>query len=256
MNSFVVCIAALLCLVGTAQAASIATDQASNSTYSGGTYNGLNGGTGFGAWTVTADSTGSSAISTSTGNGQKVFQIGETGTTVNTNITTALRPFTGTLTAGQAFSFDSTLNSSGTGALLGFSLENSSGTVLFDAHATGGGNQYVYSDKNSTNATLTGVHYNYTVTDTFALTLLDSAGDYSLTVSSSNTGTNGVTGGSSTVNGTINNASGIAQVLFYDNASGSTNGVQFTNLTATPEPASASILGLAGAGLLARRRRR
>ena len=247
------------------QAASQASDNASDPTYANigphnapNGFNGLNGGTGFGPWSVTpnpqiVDTQGDFINQT---NGVNYFDI-----YANSGTTAAARAFTGTLSPGQSFSTDDYLNSGATGALLGMQLTDSSGNVLFDFHAVGGTNNYVLTDANQSNTPETGVAYNYHVLDNFKFTLLDPQGDYQFTVTGPalSGNPNGVTGGSQTFTGMINNTSGIANVVYYDTNGGNGSDVEFNNLavtgTAVPEPASLALIALFGVMPLFARRR-
>src|SRR5689334_17143483 len=78
-----------------------ASDNASNAAYSDGWTTGDNGGTGFGAWTLT-DGDGGHYVG-ATGLGNNTFGLFNTFQTTTTD---AVRPFTGSLGAGQTFSID------------------------------------------------------------------------------------------------------------------------------------------------------
>lgn len=169
-----------LAFTASARASIVGTDSAGNSPpYTAGSgntvtteYNGLNGGTGFGAWVVTdtENYTGTGATSTSsTGNGgafvntstndatrnpAPVFDVYDngnpgsssaTGAALGSSIETAFRPFATPLTgAGSSFSFIESLaslrpaNAGAPTSQLGFELFDSSGNVLLNLYTTGG----------------------------------------------------------------------------------------------------------------------
>jgi MYXO-CTERM domain-containing protein len=238
-------------------AASPASDNATNGNFS----TGGNGGTGFGPWTINSVGGGNfvnSGSNDATNLPGPVFDIwndvGSTGV-LNTDVTTAIRPFTGALSPGQSFSFSDAINwgnsSNGGGSNMGWSLLDSSGNAIFDFHTGGGFNGYYLTDANNTVVQHTNVQYNYESADHFTFTLNDASGDYTLV----STGAS-VNGGSDTITGQINmGTGGPAQFTIYDNNGQTNSDVQFNNLaiTAAPEPAA---FGLAAVGLMAMLRRR
>jgi autotransporter-associated beta strand protein len=210
-----------------ASGALIASDIATNAAYTNGSsFNGINGGTNWGsAWSVTSTGGGSGTITNTTNNDPAGYQykipvpnfdITSPSGTSSTTGTTATRSFSGNLAVGQTFSFEDMLVNGTAGWPIGFKLQDSTGAQLLDVHATGGA-AYSYTDSTATNATLGTVPYNYTKTDMWRFTLLDTAGDYSLTTvwldGSNNVNTTVTTG-------KINNTNGIAKFSFYNNNSG------------------------------------
>jgi hypothetical protein len=273
-NRFAVMAAGLVLVGGLgniARASLVASDTVTNNPpYTGYiNFNGLNGGTGFGAWVVgnTVGSTGgnftwfnSPLINPGSGAGFDIYDNGSQGGGTVADRYDAVRPFTGALAAGQAFSFSEQLNNgsnpgNGGPSNLGFSLEDSSGTPLFDFHVQGGGAGYMLSDLTQTLVTETTVPYNYHGIDTFTFTI-NSVGagtaSYTFTASGGN-----VTGGSQSFTGTISTATGgITQADIYNNNGGQGSDVQFDNLSITnvPEPISMGGFALAGGLLMFRRR--
>lgn len=257
-----VSVLALTCIsaIG-AQAALLASDNASDPAYSSGFATGTNGGTGFGAWTIAATSGG--AFINGTSNDQTnlpapVFNIwndaGDAGV-LDTDVTTANRPFTGALSPGQSFSFSDVLHwgrsvTGGIASLLGWSLLDSSGHPVLDFHSGGGFDGYYLTDKNNSLLQDTNVQYNYDSADQFKFTLNDASGDYTLTTTGAS-----VSGGSETITGQIDmSTGGPAEFLIYNNNGGTNSDLQFNNLAITvPEPA---VFATASVGLLALLRRR
>jgi PEP-CTERM motif len=174
----------------------------------------------------------------------------------------AIRPFTGALAAGQAFSFVEQLNNgsnpgNGGPSNLGFSLDDSSGNVLFDFAAQGGGPGYLLTDATQTAVPETTVPYNYHSIDTFSFAL-NSVGPTSAAYTFTASGGN-VSGGTQSFTGTISMLTGgITQADIYNNNGGEGSDVQFDDLAITnvPEPVSFGLAGLGAASLLARRRSR
>jgi hypothetical protein len=263
--------AALFGSLAMARASLIASDAVTNNPpYNGYVdFNGLNGGSGFGPWSATNVSGGSGGdftwfntplTSPGNGGGFDIYDNGVQSGGSPTDEAAAIRPFTGALAAGQAFSFDEQLNngsnpSNGGPCDLGFSLDDSSGNVLFDFHVQGGGPGYLLTDAAQTAVPETTVPYNYHAIDTFTFAL-NSVGAttavYTFTASGGN-----VSGGSQTFTGTISMLTGgITQADIYNNNAGYGGDVQFDNLAITnvPEPVSFAIVGLGAAALLARRR--
>jgi hypothetical protein len=242
---------------GQSQAAVVAFDTANNySVYSN--FNGVNDGTGFQPWVYNTTSTGGAFINAA-GNSYdtaglpgQTFDLYENGTgTLNSAISSITRPFTGTLSAGQAVSFVDTLHyASGPSggqptSLLGFNLLNSAGTPVFTFAVAGGGAGYMLTDATQT-STLTSVTYNYQQADTFNFQLNDSAGDYTLTVfpTANPSSVTTLTGHIST------SVSAPAAISVFNNDGGYSSDVQSSNFSITnvPEPMSA---GMAMIGLVA-----
>lgn len=260
-------------LGGVAHASLVASDTVTNNPpYSGYiNFNGLNGGSGFGPWSATNVSGGSGGDFTwfntpltnpGSGGGFDIYDNGTQGSGLASDQFAAIRPFTGALAAGQAFSFNEQLNNgsnptNGGPCNLGFSLNDSSGNALFDFHVQGGGPGYLLTDATQTAVTESTVPYNYHGIDSFSFTL-NSVGAttaaYTFTASGGN-----VTGGSQTFTGSISMLTGgITQAEIYNNNGGQGSDVQFDQLAITnvPEPVSFAIVGLGAASLLIRRRNR
>jgi hypothetical protein len=253
---------------GVAHASLIASDNVTNNPpYTGYiNFNGLNGGSGFGPWSATnvSGSTGGDFLYFGTplvtpGNagGFDIYDNGVQNGGLATDEFAAVRPFTGALAAGQAFSFIDQLhyNSNATNGgpgNLGFSLEDSSGSTLFDFHTAGG--NYLLSDATQTLAP-TSVSYNYNQIDTFDFTLNNvgpTTAAYTLAVS-------GTAQSLETYTGTISMLTGgISQAAIYNNNGGGSSDVEFDQLaiTSVPEPVSLTMASAAAASLLIRRRTR
>ncbi len=259
----------------TTRAALVASDNAGNSTYSSVWSNGSNGGTGFGAWSLTT--TGSSAgffIGSSTVNDNSNLLPTGDAADINTpdnssgsawgmyanssSLATATRDFTGgDLGVGQSFSlaFDNGNIQSGSSDTL--SLLDSSGSTLFQFGFVGGLSDYFYTDYTSTAAD-TGIGFTYFGLDTvFTLTSLST---YSFTITPIDTAIS-----AKTITGTINGPI-IGFQAVNDNA-GSGDGSNFyinsaaisaAPSSAVPLPATFGLvlaggLGLAAIGLNRRR---
>jgi hypothetical protein len=266
-----------------AHATVYAQDNAGN--YSSGWSTGTNGGTGFGAWNINFAYTGPSGagggggafIGTNAGISSPstpAFDIyvypgtgGDTG--LNTDITTATRSFNSALAAGQTFTTDLNLDNGNTSTSvantnpstadsnMGFALLDSSGNVLFSMICFGGG-EYWASDGSNSGAYFEpdsgNILYNYHADDTFAFSLLNSAGNYSLMAAGS------IGGGSpTTFTGSINMATGgPTQVQYIDNNGGNGSDVQWSSMsiasTPVPEPAMLGVVAIGAAGLLLTKR--
>jgi hypothetical protein len=238
--------------ISTLHAASLASDSASNSAYTVyGGFAGLNGGTGFGPWTVNVTGTGGDYINGTTYDNTGVvtepdFDVwndtndGNGGGEYGVDVTTAIRPFTGAMTPDQIFKFSDVLHyanqTQGGGSGLGWSLEDSSGDVLFDFHTAGGAAGYFLTDENQSDTLETNVPYNYQNGDTFAFELNDISGDYTFTVSSAVNGS--VPNGSQTFTGQISMATGgPSQFAIYNNNGEGSSDVEFNNLAITSSTA-------------------
>jgi hypothetical protein len=256
-----------------AHASLVASDNVTNNPpYSGYIdFNGLNGGSGFGPWSVTNTSgtTGGDFTwfntplnSPGNGGGFDIYDNGIQGGGLVTDEFAAIRPFTGALAAGQAFSFKEQLNNgsnpgNGGPCNLGFSLDDSSGNVLFNFAVQGGGPGYLLTDATQIAVPETTVPYNYHGIDTFTFAL-NSVGATSAAYTFTASGAS-VTGGSQSFSGTISMLTGgVTQADIFNNNGGEGSDVQFDNLAITnvPEPVSFAVLGFGVASLLTRRRSR
>jgi hypothetical protein len=298
--------AAVTCLVGTGQASIVGSDSAGNSppyTAGGDTssteFNGLNGGSGFGAWVVTdvENYTGAGATTSNpskTGNGDAfvssttndatrnpapVFDIYDngnpnnssaTGAALGSSIETATRPFVTPLTgSGSSFSFIESLaslraaNAGSPTSQLGFELLDSSGDVLLNLYANGGGAGFDVTDDNQTNFQLfstdaahsgsssRALTINTGAADTITITLNDNSGDFTIT-SAGHEGSTFADGGQIDMS-----TGGPVAFAIYDNNGGDGSDIRVNALTETvvPEPATLAV-GVVGMALLGIRRRR
>lgn len=249
------------------RASSLASDNASDPVYSGGgNYNGLNGGTGFGAWSVTPTvNTGTQGefIGSSTNNfgsgtsgdidsaGSKAF-----GMYDNTNaVSDAIRPFTGgPLTLGQTFMVS--LDNGGilTSSSVGIGLQTLGGGTIatnrIEFFFIGGGANYTIQTGSGTNSgvgfTGAGLQLAFTLTgaDTMDLLIKNSAGS---------TLTNWTGLALAGLAGT-----GIDQFRFFNaNAGAGSSADAFVNsLAIVPEPSTIVLVGvgLLGAWFIRRRK--
>jgi hypothetical protein len=205
-----------------------ASDNASGSAYTGGNFNGANGGSGFGAWVVNpANNNGNVLwfIATSTTNGTNpsggIDSSGNVswGSFANTGGTgTAVRAFSaGALAAGQLFTLDMDNGYVEAGGSVGFNLQNASGQTLMQVNYIGMNPGGSYGLIDSTGAHSLGV--SYTDGGVHAQITLISSMTYSLSLTPN---------GGSTVNfnGTLINPSGgqgITQVQLFDNNAAAAN---------------------------------
>jgi len=200
-----------------------ASDNASDPAYTGGNFNGANGGTGFSPWVVSpASNTGSAQwfIGSSTTNGfnPPTGGIDSTGAKSwgsfanNGGTGTAIRVFSaGALLTGQVFSLDFDNGYVEAGDSVGFDLQNSSGQTLLEINYIGANAAGSYGSIDGTGAHSLGV--SYTDGGLHAHITLTSATTYSATLVAN-------TGSMANFNGTLINPSGgqgITQIQLFDN---------------------------------------
>ena len=252
-----------------AQTTIIAQDNANDTAYNSGAFNGFNGGTGFNAFSVVNNlntSVGSfiatgSPIGSGTSNKafnlynynvQGVSTIDAVRSFNFTNVGTVTTP----LTVGSTFSTDFKNHYIDSGGFVGYTLRDTTGTTLFKFGFIGGGSAYTYGDGTTTSSTLLGFTDNGLHTD-FTLT---SPTNYSFSVLRLGDASPAV------FMGTLGTGGAIDRVVFSDIGGGNSSDTQFNNLAVTmpnasaaPEPSQTAYLaftmfGLAALILKARRR--
>lgn len=265
-NKLRLAVLTLVSLVGsnTLFASSAASDNASNPAYQANDGNntndsnpanntngwvaGDNGGSGFGAWTLTATGAGG-RYTGATGDGN-------TGTTFGlfagntTDSSSADRPFTGAMIAGDKFSLDLGTTNITTPGVVGFNLLDGTNPV-FTFKFTGGGTFWQLND-GSTDFN-TNLPFSANTPINFAFTYNGGA-TYSVLITE---GATTYTGNGFTAHDTISNITG---ARFFSNQQGGSNNFGFNDLTITPvpEPSSVALLGgpaILGAWFYFRRRR-
>ena len=205
-----------------------ASDNASASTYTGGNFNGTDGGSGFGPWVVNPANNNGNVLwfsATSTTNGSNpsggIDSPGNVswGSFANNGATgTAVRAFSaGALVPGQFLTLDMDNGYVEAGGSVGFNLQNASGQTLMQINYIGMNPGGSYGLIDSTGAHSLGV--SYTDGGVRAQITLISTATYSLSLTPN---------GGSTVNfnGTLINPSagqGIAQVQLFDNNAAAAN---------------------------------
>ncbi|MFN6016565.1 MAG: PEP-CTERM sorting domain-containing protein [Verrucomicrobiota bacterium] len=243
-TSFALASTLALAAVGSLNAATYF-DSVDDIVYSGGVYIGLNGGTGFGAWSGSATGNGgsymnSSGLSASTSWG--IYAGGDTG-----NSYTVTRPFASALGIGETFTMDFGYTDVATGGEIGINLF-SGGAFRLGLKFIGGGSSWQLNDGGSDFSTgipwaggTPGTTLKYSFTrgndNNYSINLLHGAGIYdgnNYTASSGNMS--------------------IDSVQIYSIAQGAGENVGFNNLAIVPEPSSLSLLALSGLALLRRRR--
>ena len=256
-----------LAAVRPAAAATLAFDSANDAVYNGGTFDGINGGTGFNAFSVVnnASTTNGSFIATGSPigsgastkafnlynyDGQGISAIDATRSFNFTNTPTVTTP----LTVGSTFSTDFKNHFIANDGFVGYTLRNTTGTTLFKFGYIGGQNAYTYGDGTTTNSTLVaftdnGLHTDFTLTSptNYSFSVLR-LGDASPSV----------------FTGTLGAGGAIDRVVFSDIGGGNSSDTQFNNLSITgpavPEASSSIGLGvmlaLGGVGLVLKARKR
>lgn len=227
-----------------------ASDSSTNSTYSGGTFIGLNGGTGFNAWTGSGTGSGGNYIGGSglSASSWAIFSGGGAG-----NSYQATRPFSEAMAVGDTFSFQ--LGYTGVasgGGEIGINLF-SGGSFRLGFKFLGGASEWVLNDGGSDFGT--GISWAGGSPGTTM--------NYSLTRGTGNNYTINLSQGAQSYNGTnFTAASGVMSidsVQIYSSAQGGGENVGFNNLNVVPEPSTYALLALSaaafGAHVIRRRRR-
>lgn len=214
-------------------------DNAGNAPYADGWTTGDNGGTGFGAWTLTSAGGGGSFIGgTGQGASPSFGLFGGAG-----GSSSADRPFTGALTAGQTFSIDlGNTATVATGGEIGLNL-TSGGVVKFTLKFVGGGSSWQLNDggtdfgSGQSFAANTNLH--------FTLTYVG-LNTYSYTF-----------GLGSGTNFTSTNVNSIDGLRLFSNLQGAGENFGANNLAIVPEPVTVLLVGpaLLGGMFFIRRRR-
>jgi hypothetical protein len=201
----------------------LASDNASDPAYTGGNFNGANGGTGFVAWVVspapnTANAQWFIASSSTNGYNPPTGNIDSTGgkswgSFANNNGTgTAVRVFSqGALVPGQIFSVDMDNGYVESNDAVGFNLQNSSGQTLLQINYIGANAAGSYASVDGTGAHSLGVAY--TDGGLHAHITLTSATTYSGSLIAND-------GSMATFSGALINPAGgqgISQIQLFDN---------------------------------------
>jgi hypothetical protein len=278
---------------GVLRATIVASDSANDPAYTvNAAFNGLNGGTGFGAWVVTdspsGDADGGDFINSTTNDNAAgrfpaplfdIFDNGTpnsssaTGAVLGSSIETATRsfntPFTG---SGSSFSFIESLaslraeNSGTQTSQVGFELLDSSGNVLLNLYTFGGatgywvvdasnsGNPYELLSTDPTRSPERALTVNSAGADSINIALTDNSGDYTIT-------SGGHEASTFADGGQINmSTGGPVAFAYYDNNGGDGSDVRLNNLVenvaAVPEPVSGALVGLGLLLAIGQRRRR
>lgn len=238
-------------------AASLASDNASDSVYNDGWTTGDNGGSGFGAWNLvfsTAGGGGAGAYigdstSTVTGNinsgGESFGLYGEGNETLNPGLdeAAAYRSFVGDLSVGQTFSIDLAVNFRN--GFKGIDIRNSSDTVIFNFNV--GGDDYTIGG----GATPSGsIGNSYDANTVFNLSLTQTTGTggtWSLVRSG---------GVSDTDSGTYSGVASNVKLYVGNTDVGGPNNLMFNNMAIIPEPGTVTLFGVGLVSLFVSLRRR
>lgn len=244
MNRLSASIFLLALLSAGAFAASVASDNATNSAYAGNNWAAAsNGGSGFGAWSFTTTGTAGRYIG-GTALGSTTFGIWAVSGAGNGSY--ALRPFTGTMTSGQTFSVTLAHTTTiDTGASVGLSLMDG-GTGRITLKFTGGTSAWTLNDGGSDFAI--GQNYAANTPLTFSFTY-NGGSSYSYSFGSAS-------GLNYTAAVSLTNLNG---VNFFNNYQGNSQNLGFNDLALVPEPSTYALLGVSGlafCGYFIRRRRR
>ncbi len=265
-KSHAIAAVAAVSLVGaSAQAAIIASDDSSNSAYNSswltGTGSTAISGSFGGGWTFNTSGSGGRFTGSSAGNGGSPnINVGGDawGLWANSGgFSEASRPLNGALTPGPIVNGGQqlllSLDNGGvnTGGTVGVSFQNASNQNLVEFYFRGGQSNYEVNRSGGAVATTIGFTTNGL---NLVLGQAAGAGTFSLTITRLGTG-----GSTQTVTGSLLSPSGgqaISTVRFFNSnaGGGSGNDAFFNRIAVIPEPATLGVL--AGAGLIALRRRK
>jgi len=230
-------------------AANVAYDAASNSTYDSGWTSGMNGGSGFGAWTLSPQPNGSAGffVWDSTQNGTYpsggINTGGESlGLYGNGATADAYRSLLGgSLSVDQSFRIDFDNGWLNSGLSVGFGLQNSSAQNLFEFWFSGGDAFYTISDFSGVHASSNG----WTDGGLRLQVTLTGTTNYNLSIIQG-TATNTYSGF------LLSQASqGIQQFHVWNGGVGSGQNYDFyiNSMAVVPEPGTMALLGIALAGM-------
>ena len=252
----------ILLTAGTASAASLAADNASDPVYDDGIQDNDNGGTGFLGFDVNPNPNtngagafvGNSTLNGASPSGGINVDNEAFGLYANTGSTSeAIRPFDGSLSVGQTFSVDFDTGFVNPGASVGVQLRTAGGANRFAFTFVGGGATYLVTDSGVQTTTVPftddGLNLSFTLTgaDTYSFTV--DSNDQTAPTSQTLTGTLAGTGGIDQVRVFNTNAGNLGANDLFFNSLAVTGGV-----TAVPEPLTA-LGGTALIGLVVLRRR-
>lgn len=217
-------------LVSPAFAANVASDNASNAAYSDGWQTNDNGGTGFGAWTLSTGGSGGHYIGT-TGQGTDSFGL-FSGGNASGDFATATRSLTGgALTSGQSITID--LGNTGVDSTdpgeIGINLTDGGATV-WTLQFIGGGTDWVINDGGSNFGSGQGFVSSSSITFTFTY---EGGSNYSYTFGS----------GSGSNFTATNSISGIDGFELFSAQQGSGENFGANNISVVPEPSTYAMIG-------------
>ena len=252
MKKQLISIALLLTVAGAAQAALIASDIADN--YGGGgepTFaTGQDGGSGFGAWTLTPSGSGGSYLGASGLAGASTFGLYSGSPTAGLDELVAGRPFDAALNPGDTFSID--LGYTGVasgGGEVGLSLFSGANYRMNLKFQGGSANWVLNFNGSDTTTSIPWAGGSPGATLSFAFTRgIGNLFDLNITQGASNFIASGLDAGGST---------DISRVELYSKEQGNNENLGFNNLAinAVPEPAAGALMGLGLMVFAALRRR-
>lgn len=254
------CLSAVIataCSLATGTAATLASDSAAAAAYNSGWLNGSNGGTGFGAWSLSSTGTGSPNARHEIGD-STTLNPPNSGANINTsgesfsmtgfgtgNQAIAERGLTGDLSLGQTFSIDLAVNFRN--GFKGFAMKDA-GSEIFTLSVAS--DKYTVLNATTGNGDL--FLNNYSNNTVFSISLEQTAvggGNWTVTRSGGLTGS---------ANGTYTGTPDTLR-LFVGETSGNNTKTQdylfANNIAVVPEP-SILLISVAGFGLLGLRRKR
>jgi hypothetical protein len=233
--------------------ADLASDNAADAAYNDGWQDGDNGGSGFGGWVFGADAAGRSGVQSSTVNGGlssidsggRSFYLSDSDN--SGSYIDVFRFLNTDLQVGETFALDMDVNwRSGYKGIRVRGTDDSSAIFRFEVGDPGGGDDYVVYDAATGNGSIGNAYSDDTQ---FRIELEQtSAGGGTWSIARSG-------GVSDFDSGTYSGS--VSSFQLYSTGAGDSiyQAVYYNNLSVVPEPATLGLVGLAGAAMLALRRK-